>query len=83
MGHIWEIYGKYMGNINLRKYQLRNHGLMIILKMMGNSTFTKRYKVGVFSVHRHETNNPQNHGVTIGSLGDTGGLKKQECMQSS
>jgi len=69
MGNIWEIYGKYqLGNINLRKHQLRNHGLMIyiFLKIIGNSTFTKRYKVGVFSVHRHETNNPQKMGSALG-----------------
>ena len=72
---IWEIYGKYqLGNINLRKHQLRNHGLMIyiFLKIIGNSTFTKRYKVGVFSVHRHETNNPQKMGSALGQWGILG-----------
>lgn len=71
-------FDNYIGYIDINgKYQIRNHMKSwthdISKKNMGNSTFTKRYKVGVFSVHRHETNNPQNHGVTIGSLGDTGG----------
>ena len=77
MGNIWEIYGKYqLGNINLRKHQLRNHGLMIYIYMSKNYWKLNLYQtIQSWSIFGPQTWDKQStkNGVSIGSMGDTGG----------